>query len=119
MEQANDGIRGPFNAGVCRGWGFLPVVIFGSAFSLNYAVNVALNKSNLDIFRTFAILFAIVLMAAVVNWMVGRSFNQPLTRVRFWRRDSLLAIPMEWWSVFIVLFVGATTAFVHYYSHLI
>ena len=51
-------------------------------------VNVALNKSNLDIFRTFVILFAIVLMAAVVNWMVGRSFNQPLTRVRFWRRRA-------------------------------
>jgi hypothetical protein len=67
MEQANDGIRRPLNAGLCRGWGFLPVVIFGSAFSLNYAVNVALNKSNLDIFRTFAFLFAIVLMAAVVN----------------------------------------------------
>ena len=51
---------------------------------------------------------AILLLAAVANWLIGHTLNRPLRDARWRDRHSLFWIPMEWWSL---VFIGIAITF--------
>jgi len=86
---------------IWRGWGVLSVVIAAACFfAFGYLGHLTIgSKSGAQ----FGVAIGLVI-AAVVNWFVGRSLNSGRreTKANVLNRHSLFFIPMEWWSVAMV-----------------
>jgi hypothetical protein len=95
-----------------RGAGILVVLFAAAGFIIGGLVGHGVSGSNDGTVFGIAAGFAI---AAVANWFSGRSLNRPLQaqNVDVLKRHSFFFIPMEWWSVpmllFSILCVGLAT----------
>lgn len=89
---------------VFRGFGILSVFIaFGFAFAFAYLGYLFPSVPHANFFQYGVALGLSV--AAVVNWFVGRSLNNGMREAKenVLKRHSLFFLPMEWWSVAMLL----------------
>lgn len=102
---------------IWRGWGVLTIAIVVLVGGLVTAISVNVLK---ETGRFVGLAFTAGLVtAALVNWFVGRRLNSapgrelvdPATgeRVVLRRSHDLFFVPMEWWSV--LLLIGALISF--------
>jgi hypothetical protein len=90
---------------IWRGWGILTPLIALACV----AGPVALAGSSSLAPIAFG---ASLVLAAVLNWLLGQKLNRPLREADFdhGRRHSFFFIPMEWWSV--AMLIGAVSFFI-------
>jgi hypothetical protein len=86
-----------------NGWGAFAFLLLAFTWT---AADV-LNSHILQPYGSYAAA-AILLLAAVLNWVIGDVLNRPLRNARWRDRHSLFFIPMEWWSL---VFIGIAIAF--------
>ena len=88
---------------IWRGWGILVVLIAAVGYVVGGYIGYKIIGQKDGVVFGIAAGFA---MAAVANWFAGRSLNRPLQAhdVDVLKRHSFFFIPMEWWSVPMLLF---------------
>jgi hypothetical protein len=84
-----------------KGWGILALLIGAAGFFGGILLGDALFRRTQNVQVTYLVGAAALLVAATVNWFAGRALNRTRREAgaSAFNRHSLFWIPMEWWSV--------------------